>query len=151
MKLLMVCLGNICRSPLAEGILRSKLNDDFFVDSAGTISMHEGQHADKRSIQVAKEHGVDISKVISRPFTKSDFETFDFIYCMDLKNLEDVLSMARSEEERQKVKLFLEEAGNYGEDIEVPDPYYGDKSDFEDVYQMLDKAADIVAAKLKSL
>lgn len=143
----MVCLGNICRSPLAEGILRSKISEKHTVASAGTISFHEGSAPDKRSTQTAKEHNVDISHQKANYFTKNHLEEFDKIFCMDLKNLEDVLSKATSEEQRQKVSLILEEAGNFGENNEVPDPYYGDNQDFENVYQMLDKACDVIAEK----
>ena len=149
MKILMVCLGNICRSPLAEGILQSKLNDNFSVDSAGTIAMHEGEHPDKRSIKAAQNHGIDISQQRSRPIKQSDLENFNFIYCMDLKNLEDVTSMAESESQRQKISLVLDilEDGNL---VEVPDPYWGDQSDFEAVYELLDTACTKIATKLLS-
>jgi len=87
MKILMVCLGNICRSPLAEGIMRSKLPEDFIVDSAGTIDMHQGSNPDKRSVKTAAKYGIDISKQLSRPITTEDLNHFDKIYCMDLSNL----------------------------------------------------------------
>ena len=96
MKILMVCLGNICRSPLAEGILRSKISEKHIVASAGTISFHEGEHPDKRSTKTAQEHGVDISHQRANYFTEKHLEDFDKIFCMDLKNLEDVLSKAKS-------------------------------------------------------
>ncbi|WP_312322588.1 low molecular weight protein-tyrosine-phosphatase [Soonwooa sp.] len=147
MKILMLCLGNICRSPLAEGILRSKLSSDFEVDSAGTISMHEGEKADKRSIKVAANHHVDINEHRSRPITAKDFENFDRIYCMDLHNLEDALSMAKNDEQRAKVSLILDVL-NSGKSNEVPDPYWGDLSDFEKVYQMLDEACDVIAKEI---
>lgn len=147
MKILIVCLGNICRSPLAEGILRSKLPESFFVDSVGTISMHEGETPDKRAVQTAANHGVDISKQRSRPITKEDLEIFDKIFCMDLKNLKDVISMTKDEEQRQKIHLFLEEAGNH-QNLEVPDPYWGDMSDFENVFQLLDSACNKIARQL---
>ena len=149
MKILMVCLGNICRSPLAEGILQSKLPENFVVDSAGTISFHEGKKPDERSIKVAEKHGIDISKQRSRPITKFDLQDFDLIYCMDLSVFETVVSMAKTEEERQKITLFLEAAGNHNDDIEVPDPYYGDIKDFENVYQLLDEACEKIAQKLQ--
>lgn len=145
----MVCLGNICRSPLAEGIMKSKLPENFEVDSCGTISMHEGEHPDRRSVKVASNHGIDISKQRSRPLQKKDFKNFDIIFCMDTKNLEDVYSMAENEEQRQKVKLFLEFAGNH-QDAEVPDPYWGDLQDFENVFQLLDNASENIALKLQS-
>ena len=148
MKILMVCLGNICRSPLAEGILRSKISKKHAVASAGTISFHEGSPPDKRSTKIAKEYGVDISHQRANYFTEKHLEDFDKIFCMDLKNLEDVLSKAKSEEQRNKVSLIMEEAGVLSDEkIEVPDPYYGDMSDFEKVYQMLDQACEAIVKK----
>jgi len=148
MKILMVCLGNICRSPLAEGILKSKLPDNFFIDSAGTISMHEGETPDKRAVKVAANHGIDISKQKSRPIRLSDLENFDKIYCMDVKNFEDVISMTKNEEQRKKVRLFLEDAGNH-QDGEVPDPYWGDMTDFENVFQLLDAACNKISRQVQ--
>ena len=148
MKILAVCLGNICRSPLAEGILKSKLPEHFTVDSAGTISMHEGKHPDKRSISTAAKYGLDISKQRSRPILPKDFEEFDVIYCMDLSVFETVISMVKNEDQRRKIVLYLEEAGFTGDQVDVPDPYWGNLSDFENVYQLLDEAADSIVAKL---
>ena len=148
MKILMVCLGNICRSPLAEGILRFKISNEHTVASAGTISLHEGEHPDKRSVKTAKEHGVGISHQKANYFTKKYFDEFDKIFCMDINNLQDVLSMAESEAQKQKVSLILEEAGNHGR-AEVPDPYYGTIQDFENVYNMLNVACDVIAEKYK--
>ena len=139
----MVCLGNICRSPLAEGILQSKLSDDFTVDSAGTINMHEGKSPDHRAVSIADKYNIDISEQQSRPFSASDFEKYDKIYCMDQNNLKDVLSLAKTEEDRNKVALFLENA-------EVPDPYWGDMKDFDEVFQLLESASERVAKDLKS-
>ncbi|RKS97816.1 low molecular weight protein-tyrosine-phosphatase [Chryseobacterium defluvii] len=149
MKILMVCLGNICRSPLAEGIMKSKLPQDFFVDSVGTISQHEGEHPDKRAIKTAANHGIDISKQVSRPITSADLNSFDKIYCMDIDVYEDVISKAKNEEQRQKISLFLEELGDH-ENAEVPDPYWGDMDDFERVYQLLDKGCNAIRNKLIS-
>lgn len=149
MKILMVCLGNICRSPLAEGIMKTKLPENFFVDSAGTISMHEGKHPDKRAIKTAANHHIDISNQKSRPITKADFETFDKIYCMDVDVYEDVISKTRNEDQRRKVSLFLEAAGNQ-KNAEVPDPYWGDLNDFEDVFQLLDKGCDAIKNQILS-
>lgn len=149
MKILMVCLGNICRSPLAEGIMKSKLPQDFFVDSVGTISQHEGEHPDKRAIKTAANHGIDISKQVSRPITNADLNSFDKIYCMDIDVYEDVISKAKNEEQRQKISLFLEELGDH-ENAEVPDPYWGDMDDFERVYQLLDKGCNAIRNKLIS-
>ena len=148
MKILMVCLGNICRSPLAEGILRSKISEKYTVASAGTISFHEGSPPDKRSTKTAQEHGVDISHQRANYFTEKHLEDFDKIFCMDLKNLKDVLSKANSEEQKNKVSLIMGEAGvSSDEKIEVPDPYYGDMSDFEMVYQMLEQACEAIVKK----
>ncbi|MGV8914113.1 MAG: low molecular weight protein-tyrosine-phosphatase [Kaistella sp.] len=141
MKILMVCLGNICRSPLAEGILQSKLPESFTVDSAGTIDMHAGKAPDLRSIQTGKLYNIDISAQQSRPFTTNDFEEYDYIFCMDRSNLADVLSLAKSDSDRKKVSLILGDA-------EVPDPYWGGLEDFDKVYHMLDKAANTIASKL---
>lgn len=144
MKILMVCLGNICRSPLAEGILQSKLPENFIVESAGTIDMHEGKNPDHRSIKTAQNFNVDISKQQSRHFTEKDFEEFDHIYCMDQNNFKDVLSLAKSDNDRKKVSLILEN------NQEVPDPYWSEMPAFDEVYQLLDKACERIAAELKS-
>ena len=139
----MVCLGNICRSPLAEGILQYKINNlslDWEVDSAGTSSFHAGEKPDIRSIQVAKRNGIDISNQRSRPFRGWDFETFDWIYVMDSSNYSDVIAMAQSEKEKAKVKLIMNEL-EPGKNIAVPDPYYGEFG-FENVFEMLDQACN---------
>ena len=149
-KILMVCLGNICRSPLAEGILASKLpKDKFYVDSAGTGNWHAGEQPDKRSIATAKNHGVDISKQKARQFKTSDFDTFDYIFVMDNNNKTDVLKLAKTENQRKKVELMLNVLFP-NENVAVPDPYYGDMSDFENVYQMLDQATTLLAEQLKA-
>ncbi|MCF6297208.1 MAG: low molecular weight phosphotyrosine protein phosphatase [Flavobacteriaceae bacterium] len=147
-KVLMVCLGNICRSPLAEGILKSKIDlNNVFVDSAGTGDWHIGNLPDKRSIEVARKHHIDITNQRCRKFEASDFDNFDLIYVMDSSNYHNVVSMARNIEEQQKVKLILNEISS-NKNIEVPDPYYGGDNGFENVYQMLDKACEIIANKL---
>ena len=135
MKILMVCLGNICRSPLAEGIMRSKLNEDFFVDSAGTGDWHVGQLPDKRSIAIAKTYGIDISSQRARQFQTDDFEAFDQIFVMDASNFKNVVALAQTDEHRKKVRLILNE-------IDVPDPYYGGDEGFENVFRMLDEATN---------
>lgn len=139
----MVCLGNICRSPLAEGILKSKLPENFTVDSAGTIDMHEGKKPDHRSIAVAKNYGVDISQQKSRPFFTTDFAEYDYIFCMDQNNLDEVLSLAKTETDRNKVSLILKNA-------EVPDPYWSDIPEFDRVYQLLDEACEKIAIELQT-
>jgi protein-tyrosine phosphatase len=142
MKILMVCLGNICRSPLAEGILKSKLPENFIVDSAGTIDMHQGQKPDFRSIAVAEKHGIDISQQRSRPITTQDLERYDLIFCMDDNNLEDVRKMTKNKQQKEKIQLILPLQKN------VPDPYYGDISDFENVFNLLDSACTILAQNI---
>ncbi len=143
----MVCLGNICRSPLAEGIMKTKLPEDYMVDSAGTISLHEGEHPDKRAVKTAANHDIDISQQRSRPITRKDFEVFDKIYCMDIDVLDDVVSKTKNEEERQKVSLFLEVMGDR-KNTEVPDPYWGDMKNFEAVFQLLDKGCEAIKNQL---
>ena len=146
-KVLMVCLGNICRSPLAEGILKSKVNrDKVFVDSAGTAGYHVGNPPDHRSVAVARQNGLDISNQRCRKFSSIDFLEFDHIYVMDKSNFSNVMQLANTEDDRAKVKLLLEEIDF---DIsEVPDPYYGGADGFEKVYQMIDRACEAIAKKL---
>ena len=146
-KILMVCLGNICRSPLAEGIMRSKLSEDFTVDSAGTGGWHAGELPDKRSIATAKNRGLDITNQRARQFKKSDFESFDHIFVMDNSNYKDVLALAPNEELKSKVKLILNEIFP-NENVDVPDPYYGGQDGFENVFDMLDQACEQIARKL---
>ncbi len=122
-KVLMVCLGNICRSPLAEGILASKLpKDNFIVDSAGTGSWHIGHAPDKRSISVAQKNGLSIDNQKGRQFKTSDFDEFDYIYVMDNSNYRDVIHLAKTPEHKNKVNLILNELFP-DENVDVPDPY----------------------------
>ena len=147
-KILMVCLGNICRSPLAEGILASKLpKNKFKVDSAGTGSWHIGNAPDERSIITAKKNGILISNQKCRQITTNDFDFFDYIYVMDNNNYNDVLELSKNQEHRKKVQLILNELFP-NENVDVPDPYYGVQNGFDSVYQMLDEACDIIAKKL---
>ncbi|MDO5977272.1 low molecular weight protein-tyrosine-phosphatase [Flavivirga spongiicola] len=147
-KILMVCLGNICRSPLAEGILKSKLSNDLFqVDSAGTANYHIGNSPDKRSVAVARKYGLDISNLKGRQFKTSDFDLFDVIYVMDASNFENVISLARNNEDIEKVKFILNEIYP-NQNYDVPDPYYGGDDGFENVYKMLDEACDVIAKTL---
>jgi len=144
----MVCLGNICRSPLAEGILRSKIPDNtFLVDSAGTANYHVGKTPDKRSVAIAKKHGLDISHLKGRQFGVADFDTFDLIYVMDESNFKNVIALARNDEDIAKVTFILNEIYpnlNYN----VPDPYYGGDEGFETIYNMLNEACDNIVKKL---
>lgn len=143
MKILMVCLGNICRSPLAEGIMKEKIKQhglDWQVDSAGTSSHHAGELPDPRSIKTAKDHGLDITDQRSRPFRGYDLEEFDLIFAMDTSNYSDILKHVQNEAEKNKVKLIMNESSP-SQNISIPDPYYGEFG-YENVYQMLDEACD---------
>ena len=147
-KILMVCLGNICRSPLAEGILQSKVNKELvFVDSAGTAAYHLGNLPDERSIAVAKQYGIDISNQKARKFTEKDFLNFDVIYAMDKSNYQNIISLATRDEDVDKVKMILNES-QPDKNYSVPDPYYGGKNGFEEVYKMLNQACDSIIYKL---
>ena len=145
----MVCLGNICRSPLAEGILQSKLDANFFsVDSAGTAAYHIGELPDQRSIAVAKKHGVDISNQRARKFDVKDFIEFDVIYAMDKENYQNICSLAKKDAELQKVKMILDEV-KPSQNLSVPDPYYGGDDGFQNVYQLLDEACEKISKNYK--
>ncbi len=148
LKVLMVCLGNICRSPLAEGILQSKVNSErISVDSAGTGGWHIGNQPDPRSIAVARKYGLDISSQRCRKFSVHDFDEFDIIYVMDKSNYENVIAQSRNSTDLSKIRLLLSEIGS--SEIEVPDPYYDSENGFEKVFQMIDKACDAIAEKLE--
>ncbi len=143
MKILMVCLGNICRSPLAHGILEHLAKEqglDWEIESAGTGNWHIGEGPDRRSTRTAREHGIDISGQICRLFRISDFDYYDHIFVMDKSNLADVLAMARNDEDHKKVKLLL------GDKI-VPDPYYDD-AQFEPVFLMVEKRCQEILKEL---
>lgn len=140
-KVLMVCLGNICRSPLAEGILRSKVDpENVEVDSAGTAGYHVGNPPDSRSIDTAKKYNIDISQQRCRKFKREDYFQFDYIFVMDRENYRNVIAMAPDETYIKKVKLLLD--GVSGSPAEVPDPYYGGADGFEEVFQLIDQACD---------
>lgn len=143
-KILIVCLGNICRSPLAEGILIHMVNErklDLHIDSAGTSSHHEGESPDPRTVRNAKKHNIDLSRLRARPFARDDFDQFDKIFVMDKSNLQNVLRLAKTDEHRQKVDLFLN-ISNPGKNLEVPDPWYGGDEGFEEVFQMIYRTCD---------
>ncbi|TLP81259.1 low molecular weight protein-tyrosine-phosphatase [Maribacter sp. ACAM166] len=147
MNILMVCLGNICRSPLAEGILKHKVDSAHtYVDSAGTAGYHVGYPPDSRSIKVAQENGIDISQQRCRKFTVCDFDSFDLIYAMDKSNYSNIIGLARNKKDSEKVTLLLSEINVKNK--EVPDPYYDSEDGFEKVFQMIDKACDVIAARL---
>jgi protein-tyrosine phosphatase len=152
MKILMVCLGNICRSPLAEGIMRAKIEKYHLqadVDSAGFESFHTGDAPDYRAIKTARQYGIDISGIRSRLFRKSDFNIFDRIYVMDSSNFQDVKSVSENNAQMLKVEYILN-CIDPGANKAVPDPYYGGEDGFEKVYQLLDKATEYIAQELKA-
>jgi len=141
----MVCLGNICRSPLAHGILESKLPPDrFYVDSAGTGNYHIGSSPDHRSIKVAKQNGIDINTQKARQFSASDFDAFDIIYAMDDSNYQNIISLAQTNDDIAKVKLILEENPDLTNKT-VPDPYWGTQKDFEHVFDILEDTCSRIA------
>ncbi len=144
MKVLMVCLGNICRSPLAEGILKhkvQKLGLNWHIDSAGTGDWHIGELPDHRSIAIAKQYGIDLTDQRARLFERHDLDAFDLVLVMDKSNYQDITRFAKSDIQRQKIKLIMNFAKPNSNEI-VPDPYLDNR--FELVYQLLDKACDAV-------
>ena len=152
MKILMVCLGNICRSPLAEGILREKLmvnKLNVLVDSAGTSGLHTGERPDSRMCETAKTFDLNIDDLTSRKFVVQDFDTFDIIYVMDSSNYSNILALARTTEDKSKVHLILNELYP-NKNMAVPDPYYGGEQGFIDVYNLLNEATDKIIEKIKA-
>ena len=149
MKILMVCLGNICRSPLAEGILAHKTQHlDVTVESAGTAGYHIGKLPDERSIEIAKKHEIDISNQKARQFNRADFDEFDIIYAMDTNNFAHLTSLAENQNERDKIRMILNEIKPESFDS-VPDPYYGGDNEFHIVYNMLDKACNKIITQIE--
>ncbi len=148
MNLLFVCLGNICRSPLADGIMRDlvkKNNLNWKVDSAGTANYHVGEHPDKRAQKVAKKFGVDISNLTARQFSVKDFDEFDIIFAMDAQNYQDIIKLARDENDKSKVELFLnrlEPGMNRG----VRDPWFDDAL-FEPVFKEIEATCLLIVNK----
>ncbi len=150
MKILMVCLGNICRSPLADGVLRKKVRDNGLsveVDSCGTSSYHIGELPDARMMKTALSHGYDLSSLKARQFVKQDFVDFDVIYVMDSSNYNNVMSLANTVEDKNKVKFFLNEL-NPNSNMAVPDPYFGGDQGFEDVFNLIDSTTDVIINNL---
>lgn len=149
MKILVVCLGNICRSPLAEGILLHLVNEKKLalkIDSAGTSNYHIGEAPDARTTANARKHNIDLSPLRARQFVVEDFDAFDKIFVMDKSNLQNVLNLARNEEDKQKVDLFLN-ISHPNANMEVPDPYFGGEAGFENVFQLVWKASEKLIEK----
>ena len=145
----MVCLGNICRSPLAEGILAAKCeNLPVVVDSAGTSAYHIGHQPDPRSQHIATLNGINIGDQRARELMCSDLETFDLIYAMDSSNYTNILKLAKNEDDKKKVRLILNES-NPGQNRAVPDPYFGGDQGFETVYNLLDDACEVIKTQLE--
>jgi protein-tyrosine phosphatase len=144
----MVCLGNICRSPLAEGILKSKAKN-LEVDSAGTAGYHVGKQPDIRSIDIAKKYDINLTNQRARQFSTRDFDDFDKIYVMDNDNYSKIISLARSQEDMDKVDLILNEI--YPEEYKsVPDPYYGGDEGFQNIYNLLETSCEVIAKKYET-
>ena len=151
MKVLMVCLGNICRSPLAEGILEKKINEnglDVSVDSAATSDYHVGDKPDPRSISKAAEYGIDITAQRGRQIQKSDFQEFDRIFVMDTSNYSNTVALTNKIEEIDKVEMILNLI-TPSSNKSVPDPYFGGEDGFENAYRLLDAACDVIIKQLK--
>jgi protein-tyrosine phosphatase len=149
---LMVCLGNICRSPMAEGILRNKLKEsklNVLVDSAGTSALHKGEAPDKRATKCLSTYGIDISGLRARPFTPKDFLYFDLIFAMDTENYKNILRQTDDERLKRKVTLFME-SSMPGQNLSVPDPWYGDENGFHEVYKMIESNCNSIIEKLRS-
>ncbi len=147
----MVCLGNICRSPLADGLLRKKVAEAGLaveVDSAGTSAHHVGDAPDSRMRATAKSFGTPIDDLRARQFVVEDFDRFDRIYVMDKSNRNNVLALARTQADADKVDLILN-LSHPGKDLEVPDPYYGGDEGFIEVYELLDEATDVLMNELQ--
>ena len=150
-RVVFVCLGNICRSPLAEGAFRqhvitANLADHFDIDSAGTSGYHAGELPDRRSIDIAMENGVDITAQRSRAFVKSDLDRFDYVVAMDQSNLQNIKRLKESGHQAH-LSLMLDEI--VGGAQEVPDPYYGGAQGFSNVWRMVDDATQALLARIR--
>lgn len=150
MKILMVCLGNICRSPLAEGILQTKIEEyrlDWKVDSAGTSGYHQGGEPDERSIRIANKNGIDISNQRSQQFSKIDFDNYDLICAMDSSNYNDLRNLADHPHQLEKIHMIMNFA-QPGMNLNVIDPYYGEEG-FEIVFGMLEEACQAIVEQFR--
>ena len=144
MKILMVCLGNICRSPLAEGILQHKISKaglNWQVDSAGTNGYHVGDTPHRLSQKVARMNGIDISRQAGRQFVKEDFDRFDKIYAMAADVVDEIKYISKEKFDADKVDLLLNEKYP-GQHRDVPDPWYGTEPGYHEVYELIDKACE---------
>ena len=144
-RVLFVCLGNICRSPLAEGVFRAVVKeqgllDRFKIDSAGTGAWHAGQAPDRRMRQTASRHGVRLEDIRARQFKQADLADYDHIYAMDRHNLNDIVSLDKDDRFTNRVSLFRDWDPN-PENREVPDPYYGGQDGFEEVFRIVDRTS----------
>ena len=147
----MVCLGNICRSPMAEGILKEKVKKnqlEIEVDSAGTSDYHIDQNPDERAVANCKSHQIDISNLRGRQFTVEDYDLFDRIFVMDTSNYQNVIALARNEADKAKVQMILN-LSQPNSNMSVPDPYFGGEDGFENVYQLIDSACDVLIEEIK--
>jgi protein-tyrosine phosphatase len=152
MKILMVCLGNICRSPMAEGVLRHLAKDkgiDLEIDSAGTNRYHTGEPPDPRAQDAMNKYGIDICDLRARTIEPADFERFDLLLVMDRSNYSDVMKLAPREAYTEKVRLLMDYASGFGA-TEVPDPYYGGDEGFDEVYHMLVAACEAVLEDVRA-
>lgn len=148
----MVCLGNICRSPLAEGILQHKAwkaGLNWSVDSAGTNGYHDGEPPHRLSQKVARMHGIDISRQRSRRITAADFQQYDRIYAMAQDVIDDMRRIARKDFDERKVSLLLNEL-HPGRNLDIPDPWYGGEDGYHKVFELIDRACDALLEKVKS-
>jgi protein-tyrosine phosphatase len=152
MKILMVCLGNICRSPLAEGILKHKAREaglNWQVDSAGTNGYHVGEAPHKLSQKIAKLNGIDICEQRARRFVKKDLQQYDKIYAMAADVMADIKEVAGQDWDESKVDLLLNEM-HEGKNMDVPDPWYGPEPGYHEVYELINKACDRIIEKYGS-
>ncbi len=152
-KILFVCLGNICRSPAAEGVLKQiiknhKRENDFYVDSAGTSAYHQGAKADKRMIAAAKKREIDLTS-LSRPFEYEDFQEFDYIVAMDKSNFKDILSLDQKNIYSSKVFLMTDFTPSFP-DVGVPDPYFGGEAGFDYVLDLLEEGCTYLYKKIST-